>query len=213
MICNNFHLAPSWSYLMLSAYVLVSKASSLGDINELSNRLGAFFGVESRMTLAFSPSSQDKVIDFCSGGCADFGRTVTLQHYHPDIVLPPAEEDPRSRRHHHAVAAKPSELDRVVRSHWVEGFHGNMTDLPSILPVRAQHRVLVESSMRYCALSGPFTTLQSAFIALLSRASIADAVNWAWRCVKFLTGDASNPLSMGALPFLPMLQVSPVTVS
>lgn len=58
---------------------------------------------------------QDKVIDFCSGGCTDFGRTVTLQHYHPDMVLPPVEEDPGSRRHHHAVAAKPSELDRVVR--------------------------------------------------------------------------------------------------
>ncbi|CAN0442727.1 unnamed protein product [Pylaiella littoralis] len=32
----------------------------------------------------------DKVLDFCSGGCSDFGRTVTLQHYHPDFVLPPS---------------------------------------------------------------------------------------------------------------------------
>ncbi|CAN0147427.1 unnamed protein product [Ectocarpus sp. 4 AP-2014] len=33
----------------------------------------------------------DKVLDFCSGGCSDFGRTVTLQHYHPDFVLPPSQ--------------------------------------------------------------------------------------------------------------------------
>eukprot|EP00752_Nemacystus_decipiens_P004125 g3774.t1 len=43
----------------------------------------------------------DKVLDFCSGGCSDFGRTVTLQHYHPDFVLPPSQtrsaDDPTSK--------------------------------------------------------------------------------------------------------------------
>eukprot|EP00903_Cladosiphon_okamuranus_P010988 g10377.t1 len=43
----------------------------------------------------------DKVLDFCSGGCSDFGRTVTLQHYHPDFVLPPSQtrsaDDPNSK--------------------------------------------------------------------------------------------------------------------
>lgn len=66
---------------------------------------------------------QDKVVDFCSGGCTDFGRTVTMQHYHPDFVLPPSasSQDGKKERRNHGRAhdsttVHPTDLARVVSS-------------------------------------------------------------------------------------------------